>query len=175
MTMISRLHFGSDVSSEWFDVFVRVGRKPHRRRFSNNEDGHREFIAWAKALGAKTNFLCMEHTGGYELNLAIACREAGFTVSLVDGAKISKYRESFGSARAKTDATDAQLIARYLKERKPAEWAPRPDEYRSLTEMVRHRTDLIETKKAWICRASHPTGSQIVAAQRDTLLQVLQL
>lgn len=175
MNMISRLHFGSDVSSEWFDVFVRVGRKPHHRCFSNTEAGRKEFIAWAKAFGAKANFICMEHTGGFELDLAIACREDGFVVSLVDGARISKYRDSFGSAKAKTDALDAQLIARYLKERKPAQWSPRPDEYRILTQMVRHRTDLIQSKKAWACRSSHPADCEIVAAQRDTLLQVLEL
>ena len=116
----------------------------------------------------------MEHTGGYETPLALACKQAGLIVSLVDGRQIRRYRESFGCAKAKTDAADARLLAMFCKERRPAEWSALPDEYRLLTDMVRHRLDLIEARKAWNCRSMCVAQSELVAAQRTCLLDVLK-
>jgi transposase len=75
---------------------------------------------------------------------------------------------------AKTDKQDARLIAKFLKEKKPALWSPQPEEYRILTELVRHRQDLVETKTAWTNRARKASMSPFVAAQRECQVAVYQ-
>ena len=171
--MITRLEIGIDISEEWFDACFLMGKKPPVERFANDDAGRKAFLERVRSFCAKTVHLAMEHTGGCETALALAGHEASFVVSLLDGLKVARYRESLGRTVAKNDREDARLIARYLRERKPARWSPQPQEYRVLTELVRHRTDLIETRKAWLCRTRKAPLSELVAAQRDCLLQVL--
>lgn len=172
--MIAQLQLGIDTSKPWFDVFVRARKKDHSKRFDNNQKGHEEFIRWASEFGARKLHVGIESTGNYHLDLALACYRAGFKVSILDGGKIATYRNSFGRAKPKTDKADARLIARYLKERRPALWSPRPDEYQELTELVRHRQDIIESINAWASRSAQSTQSERVAAERNTLLSVHQ-
>jgi transposase len=173
--MLARIYIGIDISKDWFDACGGTSVKAPVRRFTQSPEGLLQFFSWVKELGARTCRVCMEHTGGYETVLGIACKEAGLAVSLVDGALISRYRGSFSRGRAKTDKNDARLLARYCRERRPAEWAPRPEPYRQLTELVRHRQDLIDGKRAWGCRASNPCQNELVVKQRESLRQVLAL
>ena len=114
-------------------------------------------------------------TGGYETPLAMACKEAGFIVSIVDGAKIACFRGSFSSTGASTDKRSAYLLARYCRERKPEEWFPVPDEYRKFRELNRHRERLLQSKTEWSARAAHLVEDELVAAQRLAIIQVLVL
>lgn len=172
--MITRTLIGIDVSKDWFDVALRQGKVYPSQRFDQSKEGHAQFVEWVRAHTAKNVLVCMEHTGGYEQALAFACINAGFKVSLVDGGAITKYRESFGKTKGKTDACDARLIARYAHERKPAVWDPNPPEYRRLTEFVRHRQDLMDQKHAWTCRSKNPCDTEYVVQQRHCQLQVLE-
>ena len=172
--MITRIYVGVDISKTWFDVCTSLEQSAPVRRYSNNSQGHAKFITAVCPLAGKIH-VCMEYTGGYETALALACRAANLVVSLIDGGKFSIYRKSFGRAKAKTDKQDAKLLARYASERKPAEWFPVPDEYRTLRELIRHRQALIESKTAWGCRAAYTVESQLVTVQRQTLREVLAL
>jgi transposase len=173
--MVARICIGIDISKDWFDACAWKGRKLPVSRFAQSPEGVAEFLAWTKELGARTCHVCMEHTGGYEATLALACRDACLSVSLVDGAAISSYRASFGRRHAKTDKSDARLLARYCRERRPAVWSPRPEPYGQLTELVRHREDLIKDSTAWKCRSSNPCQNELVVRQRATQLDVLKL
>jgi transposase len=141
-------------------------------RFNNNEEGYAAFLAWANAFEARNIHIAMEHTGGCETAFALFCHAKNLKVSLLDGFQVARYRESGGRAKAKTDQQDAKLIAKFLKERRPALWSPHPEEYRILTEFVRHRQDLVDSKKAWICRSRKASPSPLVAAQRDCQIAV---
>jgi transposase len=172
--MLTRIYIGVDISKDWFDVCTSLDEKAPVERYLNNPDGHARFIKAVSVLARKVH-MCMEYTGGYETPLALACRAANLTVSLIDGGKFSTYRKSFGRARAKTDKQDARLLARFGAERRPPEWFPAPDEYRTLRELVRHRQSLLEAKTQWGCRASHSVQSELVSSQRQALRQVLGL
>jgi transposase len=172
--MITRIYVGVDISKNWFDVCASLNEKAPVERYPNSPEGHAQFIKTVSVLARKIH-VCMEYTGGYETALALACRAANLIVSLIDGGKYSTYRKSFGRAKAKTDRQDARLLARYASERKPAEWFPVPDEYRTLRELVRHRQRLLEAKTEWSSRASHSAQSKLVSAQRLALRQVLEL
>ena len=172
--MITRIYVGVDISKNWFDVCTSLDENASVERYSNNPDGHAKFIKAVTPLCGKIH-VCMEYTGGFETPLALACRAANLVVSMIDGGKFSTYRKSFGRAKSKTDKQDAKLLARYASERKPAEWYPVPDEYRTLRELIRHRKSLIASKTAWGCRASHTVENELVTAQRQTLREVLGL
>jgi len=172
--MITRIYVGIDMSKGWFDACISLDESVKVERYKNTPDGHDQFIKAVSPL-AGTVHVCMEYTGGYEMPLAVACREASLKVSLIDGGKFSLYRKSFGRAKAKTDKQDARYLLRYAIDRKPEEWFPFPDEYRTLRELVRHRISLIESKSAWGCRAGHTVESPLVTAQRQTLKDVLAL
>ncbi len=65
----------------------------------------------------------MEATGCYGDALATYLHEQGCVVSVVNPAQI----KSFGGAqlrRAKTDKTDAKLIAQFCQDMHPAPWTP---------------------------------------------------
>lgn len=170
--MITNLQLGADISGEWFDVCALRGKKPPVKRFANTEAGNLEFLEWALSFEARHIHIAMEHTGGWETNLALFCHAQGLKVSLLDGLKVARFRESEGRSRAKTDKEDAKLIARFLKEKKPALWSPNPEEYRILTELVRHRQDLIDSRKAWTCRSRMAPVSELVAAQRACHIEI---
>ena len=170
--MITNLLIGADVSEQWFDICALRGKKPPVKRFDNTEQGHREFLEWARSFESRHIHVAMEHTGGCETKLALVCHAENFRVSLLDGYKVAKFRESEGRAKAKTDKEDAKLIAKFLKEKRPALWSPHPEEYRILTELVRHRQDLVDSRKAWTCRARMAPMSLLVAAQRECQIQV---
>lgn len=72
--------------------------------------------AWLKQL-PQNACLGVETTNTYHCEVVELAIQHGLTVYLIDGYRLSHYRDSVG-VRAKTDLTDAQLIARYLaKER----------------------------------------------------------
>jgi len=173
--MVARIHIGIDVSKDWFDACARRGRESPVRRFAQSPAGVADFLGWVKEFGARSAHVCMEHTGGYESNLALACLGENLSVSLVDGTQIKRYRDSFSKTRAKTDKNDAKLLARYCKERKPALWAPRPECYKQLTELERHRLNLVEQRKAWSCRSDSPCQNELVAQQRLSLREAAEL
>jgi transposase len=173
--MISRIQVGSDISKKWFDVWVLVGRVDVVQRYPNTVVGHRLFIDKVRSLGAKKVHVCMEYTGGFETAFALACKAAGFIVSIVDGAKIANFRGSFSSTGASTDKRSSYLLARFCKERRPEEWFPVPDEYRKLRELVRHRERLLESKGEWASRAAYDVEDELVGSQRRAIIEVIAL
>ncbi|WP_140396057.1 transposase, partial [Pseudomonas sp. SCPG-7] len=68
---------------------------------------------WLKALPAPVD-LAIESTNIYHLAFADLAHEAGCTIYMVGGYELSHYRKGV-NVRAKTDALDAKLLARYLK------------------------------------------------------------
>jgi transposase len=60
--------------------------------------------------GAK---VAVEATGGYHLELVLACHRAGLAIYVLNPRRVRNYAQGV-SRGAKTDRVDAQLIARYL-------------------------------------------------------------
>jgi transposase len=172
--MIARLYVGVDISKEWFDVVVLQGRDPQPVRYENSEEGIQKFMLELAGLGKKP-WVCMEYTGGYELALAMALKDAGITVSLIDGGILASYRGSHTRSKLKTDAQCAWLIARFCKERQPNVWIPVPDEYAQLRELVTHIDDLTKAQTAFKCRNHKPGQSEFVNAQNKTSLDFFAL
>jgi transposase len=172
--MVRQKWAGADVSAEWFDVCVLDGTKRHEGRFAQSRHGFEGFGQWLKDLEIARVWIALEHTGGYERELALWLLDQGHKASIVDPQKVASFKASLGR-RSKTDKVDAYILARFAKERRPALYTPRPDVYQELLQLVRHRLSLVEAKTQWRNRRSAPKTNGFVHAQQQTLVEVLCL
>lgn len=103
---------------------------------------------WLKALHGPA-CLAIEATSTFHLTLAEQAHRRGHTVYLINGYRLNRYRESIGG-RAKTDATDARLLVRYLqREREELRpWSPPPKAYQLLQGLLRRRATLVQARVA---------------------------
>jgi transposase len=87
----------------------------------------------------------MEATGGYQEAVATALHDAGYVVSVLNPSVIGAYGAS-QLRRAKTDPTDAAVIADYMRTQQPPAWTPLPAETRQLQALVRRLDALLEMR-----------------------------
>jgi transposase len=104
---------------------------------------------WLREFGDGPLCVAIEATNTYHLELVEQAHRLGHTVYLVDGFRLNRYRQSIGG-RAKTDASDARLLWRYL-DRERADlrpWVPPSKGYRSLQQLLRRRAVLVRARVA---------------------------
>jgi transposase len=99
---------------------------------------------WLRSLTGQAE-LAVEATNTFHLALVEHAHARGHVVYLVDGYRLSRYRDSIGG-RAKTDRTDAELLLRYLqRERQDLRpWTPPPPGYRSVQRLLHRRATLVQ-------------------------------
>jgi len=113
-------------------------------------DNDRKSIArWLASLPAGPVCIAAEATNTFHLDLVDLAHQAGHAVYLVDGYRLSRYRDSIGT-RAKTDASDAQLLQRYLAHERDSlrPWSPPPQGYRTLQQLLQRRATLVLARVA---------------------------
>jgi len=93
----------------------------------------------------------LEATGGYERGVAAHLARAGLKVRLVDPAGLRAFAKSMG-VRAKNDAIDAGMIARYAATRPVRQRAVAP-KIAGLSEHLRFIEQLEEDRARWKTRA----------------------
>ncbi|MBZ9537606.1 transposase [Modicisalibacter tunisiensis] len=93
--------------------------------------------------------IAVEATGTYHVALIELAYQLGHEIYVVDGFQLHHYRQGVGG-RAKTDSSDARLLARYLdRERELLRaWTPPPAAYRSLQTLLRRRATLVQARVA---------------------------
>lgn len=109
---ISSYFVGIDVSKPFLDVH----RLPDQaqQRFANTAAGHRSLIAWLARQ--PVGLIVLEASGGYERGAVVAMVNAGLKVFLAQPQVIRDFARSL-RLRAKTDAIDAAVLARYARDR----------------------------------------------------------
>lgn len=135
---------GVDVSKDTLEIAVEGERQI--LVLANRPEAIR---AWVKTLGAEPVLFAIEPTNVFHLELLHAVHKAGHTVYLVDGYRLSRYRDSIGQ-RAKTDANDARLLLRYLRNEQQdlRPWSPPPKGYEQVQRLLRRRARLIHARTA---------------------------
>ena len=103
---------------------------------------------WLNSLPAGC-LLALEATSTYHRAVAQLAFAQGHQVYLLDGFKLNRYRDSIG-ARAKTDASDARLILRYLSHECDSlrPWSPPPKAYYRIHALLHRRATLVRTRVA---------------------------
>jgi transposase len=129
---------GIDVSKEQLDMALRPGGI---RTMPNNEAGFAKILADLKTVSP--TLVVLEATGGLELPLTSALALAGLPVVVVNPRQVRDFAKATGQL-AKTDAIDAQVLARFAEVIRP-EPRPLPDEQtQALAALVTRRQQLIE-------------------------------
>jgi len=138
---VQPLSIGVDVAKA--ELVLCSSSKPVVQTLSNTKAAIRSYF---KRLPAPACF-ALEATNTFHLAFVELAHAAGHTVYLIDGYRLNRYRESVGG-RAKTDATDAQLLRRYLLRERDAlhPWSPPPAGYARLQRLLRRRAKLVEAR-----------------------------
>ena len=134
---------GVDVSGKRLDVHIL----PQERagKFANDPVGIGELIDLAKELDV--GLIVMEATGGLERALTVDCGLRRMPVAVMNPRQIRDFARSTGRL-AKTDALDAQVIARFAAAVRP-EVRPLPDaEAARLKALVARRQQIVEMRTA---------------------------
>ena len=115
---------GVDVDSEELVCVMQVAeeRMP-LATFANTAAGHKKFIRWA-TKGGRPARVCLEATGVYSLEFALALHHAKNVEVMVVNPRAIKDFSRACMQRAKTDAVDAGGILEYLKRMPFTAWQP---------------------------------------------------
>ena len=157
MDSVMMKYLGLDVSKAKVDCALLWDGKVKSKVIANNTGGFETLKQWLAKHGVSRVHACCEATGTYSEAIALFLHEQGHVVSVVNPAKIAAYAQS-QLARAKTDALDARLIARYCEREQPAAWAPPPAAERLLLVLLRDLQDLQSMQQAESNRlgSAHP-------------------
>ena len=106
------VHIGVDVSKEKLDVFVpaqKEGMRPATKELDNSVAGYRELRDLARKARAT---VCVEPTGGYELELIAFLHKCEVPVAYADALRVRQFARAEGCL-SKNDTIDAALISRF--------------------------------------------------------------
>jgi transposase len=115
---------GVDVDSEELVCATKhAGQRMPLATFVNTAAGHRKFIRWA-TKGGQPARVCLEATGIYSLEFALALHHAKNVEVMVVNPRAIKDFARACMQRAKTDAVDAGGILEYLERMPFIAWQP---------------------------------------------------
>lgn len=137
---------GIDLSKAYFDatVLTSAGVEMHEQ-FENKPAGFRALQRWLEQQQVSEAHICMEATNIYWEELAEFLDGQGYTVSVVNPARIKGFAMS-QLQRNKTDKLDSKVIAYFCRALKPRAWQPPSASQRKLRSLVRHREALVKTR-----------------------------
>jgi transposase len=129
---------GVDVAQAHLDFAVRPSGEPGR--VPNDPAGIAALVERLQAL--RPALVVVEATGGLEVPLAAAVAAAGLAIAVVNPRQVRAFAKAVGQL-AKTDALDAQLLARFAEVVRPT---PRPlpsEDTQALAALVARRAQLV--------------------------------
>lgn len=138
---LSDRDYGVDVSKESLQIEGELGSQV-------TANDLKSIRVWLKTIPKGACF-AVEATGTYHRRFVEAAYRRGHTVYVIDGFRLSRYRDSVG-VRAKNDPLDAQLLRRYLQREKSdlRAWEPTPKGYSELLRLLHRRERLVSARVA---------------------------
>ncbi|WP_026793202.1 IS110 family transposase [Pleomorphomonas oryzae] len=162
---------GFDVSKDTLTVFEARSSSSTAKPcvIDNSAAAIRRFL---KGIERGDLAVC-EPTGGHEHVLLVKLMAAGIACHRVDALKVKAFIRSFGTL-AKTDALDAEALARYGKDRWEhlSLFLPPEADRKMLTDLVARREDLVAMKVAEQNRAKGPAG-KVIKTSCATMLRTI--
>lgn len=116
--------------------------------FARDADGFARLTQQLATTGvaSQDTLIVMEATSSYWVALAVHLHTAGYHVAVVNPMHLRNYARSL-PRRAKTDALDAQLLAQYAHDRRPAPWTPPDAVYHELRQRLTLRETLVTMRQ----------------------------
>jgi transposase len=140
----SSLCIGIDVSKATLDVAASVpapGIPPKPCQFTNDRHGHALLIKWCTKLAPAR--IVMEATGGYERPVATALHKAGLPVVVINPSRSHAFAQA-DAIHAKSDAVDAQMLARFAEVIKPPQRPFPSDKTTELSDLAVRRRQIVD-------------------------------
>jgi transposase len=176
------LHVGIDVAKATVTTALwEEGAGSLLGTYPNSEAGIAACLAEVRRVqertGATVVQLALEPTAGYELQVARAVIDQGWQVSMVNPVQVREWAKSHGR-RAKTDAQDAVMLARFAAERPPRPWRPLPLPVSELESLLRRQDDLEHLLRQEVNRraalSARPGAAAAVAASVEHVIAELE-
>jgi transposase len=157
--MVLSAVLGIDVSKAKLDVVLHELDSATYESFANDPDGIQELVIWFEKRGVKHLHACLEATGHYGYPVAVALFGRGYTVSVVNPARIKAFARS-QLTRNKTDKQDAFVIAAFCEAQRPEPWSPLDDAHARFQAAVRHmlRLRVARERERGRLRTGHPSA-----------------
>ena len=163
---------GIDLAKLTFDAtLLTTTGTQHYASFPNTVEGFTQLQAWLLQHDVTALHACMEATNIYWEALATWLHAHGYTVSVVNPARIKGYAQAT-MQRNKPDKLDRAVIASFCATHHPTAWEPASEEQRRLRALVRHRDDLLQTQLQQQNRL-RDTTDELVRASLPRLLKAI--
>jgi transposase len=143
MTPSEALYIGIDVSKANLDIEAYPRAYP--ARFNNDDTGRKQLVSLLNGLQPK--LIVLEATGGLESPIASELAIAGLSVAVINPRQARDFAKALG-VLAKTDAVDAQVLARFAEAIKPETRPLKSSELMALDSVLTRRRQLVEMMTA---------------------------
>jgi transposase len=160
---------GIDVGKREMHAVLLQQDRSVSKSVPNSAAGFRQLQAWLRNRKVERLHVCLEATGGWSEDVAVALYEAGHVVSLVNPMRIKAFAGS-EMLRTKTDRVDAALIARFCRMHVPEPWTPPALEIRILQGLVRRYQSLVQMRTEEQNRLQAPMVTSVVQASIEATL-----
>jgi transposase len=159
---------GIDVSKHKLDV----ARRPdiQRHTFAYDRDGLRALLETLKSWGPI--FVVVEATGGLERTVVAELVSAGIDVAVANPRQVRDFAKGIGKL-AKTDAIDADVLARFAEVVRPAPSQKIPEKQAELQELAMRRLQLISLRVAETNRRG-TASAKLARRSLEKMLKTIQ-
>jgi transposase len=138
-TKAEKRYIGVDVSKDRLDVFILPDKD--YLQFESTTSGIQKLLK--KAQGFSDVLITMESTGGYEKPLAHTLAKANLAVAILNPRQVRDLARSKGRL-AKTDRIDAEIIALFALDNKPAANVNYDENQQKLAKYTARRRQLVD-------------------------------
>lgn len=166
--MMDASYVGIDVSKRRLDVHIAASAEAFA--VPRNDAGLAQLAQ--RLAGLTAPVVVLEATGGFENVVTAHLAAAGIAVVRVNPAQVRAFARALGQ-RAKTDAIDAALIARFAQATHPAQRALPDEETRLLADLVARRRQILDMMVAERLRRQHQANPRL-RRSIDRLLAALE-
>lgn len=159
---------GIDVSNDVIDACMRNDRGLHPKQFPNTPAGHRRTIAWM-TRGHASAQVCVEATGIYHLQLALALQTDCRIALMVANPRATRRFAEAHMVRAKTDPIDAVGLLHFLERMPFKAWSMPSEATLKLQALTRRLGQLTQerTRERNRLHAAKRAGPHTTFVQQD--------
>ena len=162
------VHIGVDVSKEKLDIYVpakKEGSRPLTKEVDNSVAGFRELRDLARKAKAT---VCVEPTGGYELELIAFLHRFEVPVAYTDALRVRQFARAEGCL-SKNDTIDAALISRFADKIGVRVLEPQEVEAVELKRKAKFRQTMTDSRTALINRLETEVDPEMKALLKEQI------
>ncbi len=146
MSKRALLFVGIDVSAHTIDVALNINGRWQQTTFENSNKGHASLVRYLRKWGHVVK-VCIEATGIYHLDLALALHQDDRIEVMVVNPKAANAFAKAMMQRGKTDRTDAYMLANFAQRMTFTTWQPPCQNVWDLRDIAR-RSDTLSRSRA---------------------------